>query len=442
MRGYFTPGVSCRSLVLIAVVFGLFGCNDVSSVTAPPPPPSPDSQLSSLTVTPGTLNPAFAGTTTSYTVDETSDITSVTVSAQTQNSGATVSINGGTATASQASQSVTLGGPGTSTPISIVVTAPSGTQNTYIVTVTRASLNGNNSLQNLTISPGTLSPSFDQNTLNYSDDVANTVTSVNVTATLQDANATMAINGQPTNSGQIRNIVLNPPGTSTTVSIAVTARNGSQKTYVVTVNRAGLATDDNLSALSVSPGALSPSFSPSTLNYTVAEASSVTSVTVSATKSDPNATMSGSLTAGPGTAGASAVIPLGGAGTTTVVSITVTAANGTTSQTYTIAVTRSALSSNNNLSALSVSAGALTPAFAPTTLNYTVTAPTGTSTTTVTATVADSSATLKINGSAATSGQAFGPIVLVPGQNPAINIDVTAQNGTTTQRYTVTITVK
>ena len=115
-----------------------------------------------------------------------------------------------------------------------------------------------------------------------------------------------------------------------------------------------------------------------------------------------------------------------------------TAPNGD-QKTYTVLVNRAAivLSGNNNLSALAVSAGALVPAFDPATTNYDVLLPIGTDTT-VTATVADSTATLTINGSPATSGVESASIPLAQGANP-ISIVVTAENGTT-KTYTVIVT--
>ncbi len=226
-----TIGNTCSVVILLlAAAFGLNGCSDVSKAPAPAPVVSPDATLSNLTISPGTLQPTFSSDVITYTVAETTSVSSVTVTAQPQIAGATISINGQTTM----NLSVTLGPAGSNTPISIVVTAPSGSQNTYIVTVNRAALAGNNSLQSLTVSPGTLAPAFDANALNYSDDVASSVSSVTVTATLQDTNASMTVNGQATNSGQARTITLGAAGASTLVTIVVTAPNVTQKTYTVT----------------------------------------------------------------------------------------------------------------------------------------------------------------------------------------------------------------
>ena len=117
----------------------------------------------------------------------------------------------------------------------------------------------------------------------------------------------------------------------------LTAPDGSAKTYVITVTRLVPSSDNNLLLLTVASGSLSPGFSPNILNYDVT--SSAGSLTVSATKSDPDAVMSGSVTAGTGVATGQATIPLGGPGTITRISITVTAPTGA-SKTSTITVSR------------------------------------------------------------------------------------------------------
>jgi hypothetical protein len=130
---------------------------------------------------------------------------------------------------------------------------------------------------------------------------------------------------------------LDGPGTSKNVSITVSAPNGSSKTYTIFTTRLLPGINNKLSSLTVAPGSLSPGFSPNIPNYDVQ--SSAASVTVSATKADPDAVMSGSVAAGTGVTTGQATIPLGGPGTTTRIPITVTAPNGA-SMTYTISVIR------------------------------------------------------------------------------------------------------
>jgi Tfp pilus assembly protein PilV len=238
-----------------------------------------------------------------------------------------VSINGQTTT----SRSVTLGAAGSSTPISIIVTAPNGSQKPYSVVVNRAALGGNNNLQSLSVSPGSLSPVFNANTQDYTVNVTSDVGSVTVTAIPQDGSATVSINGQTTTS---RSVTLGGVGSSTLVSIIVTAPNGSQKPYSVIVNRAVASGNAGLSSLTVSAGTLTPTFlapgTPGMPGYTVGVLpNTVTSFTVTAVKADLSATLtiSPSATVNP--------LPAGN----TVFTIVVTAQAGN-SLTYFVTVTR------------------------------------------------------------------------------------------------------
>ena len=86
-------------------------------------------------------------------------------------------------------------------------------------------------------------------------------------------------------------------------------------------------------------------------------------------------------------------------------------------------------SSNNALSALTVSAGTLTPAFDPAVTEYTLSLPQGTEKLTLTATPSDSNATV----------QGDGELTLQEGEN-TLSLVVTAENGDT-KTYTVTAKV-
>lgn len=215
--------------------------------------------------------------------------------------------------------------------VSVVVSNPPSSSRTYTVLLKRAGLAGNNSLATLLVSPGTLAPDFNANTLSYTVDVANNVTSLTVTPTLSDPGATMAVNGQPTISGQARTITLGPAGQPTNIPVVVTAQNGNVKNYLVTVSR-GVSSNNNLQSLTVSPGTLNPSFNVNRTSYTVNVASTVTSVTVTPRQQDPAATII-VQPANP--------VQLGAPGSNTPLIITVTAQNGT-QKTYTVGIVRAA----------------------------------------------------------------------------------------------------
>jgi hypothetical protein len=202
----------------------------------------------------------------------------------------------------------------------------------------------------LTVRLSTSSPnliSFSPNTTSYTVDVGSGVSTITVTPTLQDPAATLTVtsNGpQPiTTSGQARTIPLRDAGLSTTINIVVSAPNGSQKPYTITVDRTAPpppSGNNNLSTLSVRVGnavqALSPTFTSGTTVYTVNVGGDVTSVTVTATLQDTAASM---LINGQGTSSgvASAPITLGGQGSSTDISSIVIAPNGNR-KTYNITV--------------------------------------------------------------------------------------------------------
>ena len=323
-------------LFLLFATLSLNACSDSNNVTGPPEPVplSPDAKLSSLTVNTGPLDPAFSSDIANYTVDVATSVTSVTVTARPQNASASMTVNG-QVTASGQGRTISLGVAGSSTPIPIVVTAVNGSQNTYIVTVNRAALGGNNNLQSLTVSQGTLNPAFNASTRNYAVNVASTVTSVTVTAQAQDAGATVSINDQTTTS---LTVTLGAEGSSTPISIEVTAPNGNQKTYIVLVNRAAivLSGNNNLSGLVVSVGSLDPPFDAGTTSYNVQAPLFTADATVTATAADSTATLS--INGSPAVSGvASAIIPL--AIGVNPISIAVTAENGS-QKTYTVTITR------------------------------------------------------------------------------------------------------
>ena len=424
-RIFATAGPYLVTLLVFTLGFSAYGCSDSGSV-------SPVVELASLSVSPGTLQPSFSGSNTEYTVDLSNNVTSVTVTAQPAVAGDSVTINGQATT----SRSIDLGEAGTTTPVNVVVSESGTNSRTYTVLFRKASLTGNNSLRSLSISPGSLEPGFNANTLSYEVSVASNVTSLRVTPTLADSAATMTVNGQTAASGQAQTIPLRDPGLATILTITVTAQNGSQKPYFITVNRTAQSSDNNLERLVVTPGSLDPSFASGTLAYEVEVATGITSVEVSATKSDPNAVISGSL---PNQG--RATILLDGPGTSKTVSITVTAPNGNR-KTYTVIVTRLAPSTDSNLSSLTVSSGSLNPGFAAGTLNYTVDVASSVDTITISAVKSDPNAVMSSSGGViAPPGDPTGS-VSVPlglGTSTSTTIAVTAEDRVTTKTYRITV---
>ena len=209
----------------------------------------------------------------------------------------------------------------------------------------------------------------------------------------------------------------------------------------VTINRPDTpSTDAYLRALTLSGIVLEhdrttfypPGFSPLVFSYTPSVAYSLTETTVAPTVNH---------------SGASYVIKLGGITDadgvialsvgSNVITIEVTAEDGETPQTYTVTVTRAAPPSTDaTLSALTLS-GIDFGTFDSTTTSYTAQVANSVTQTTVTPTVKDSGATHVIKLGGVTD--ADGVVSLSVGSN-VITVEVTAEDESVTQTYTVTVT--
>ncbi len=321
-------GQCLASILSLTLVLSASGCKDTGSISE-----GPQVRLSGLSVSEPGLQPAFSSTITTYTLNVPPTVASVTVTATPEDSSTSIKIDG-TATRSL---SKTLNFPGSDTLIPITL-EQSGSQSSYVITVHR----DNNILSSLTVSVGTVTPVFSPATLDYTVDVATGLSSLTVTATVQDSNASLMINGQGISSGQPREISpLAPPGSDTLLTILVQAPSGAEKTYTLTVKRPLPSSNAALSALTVSASNLIPGFTADTLPYTLTVPASVDSLTVTATKSDPNAVMSasGAVIAPAGVATGSVSSALG-LGTMTLFTITVIAQDGVSTRLYTITVFR------------------------------------------------------------------------------------------------------
>ena len=284
--------------------------------------------------------------------------------------------------------------------VEVMVTAEDGTTTmTYTVTVTL--LSSDATLASLSLSDITLSPDFDSATTEY------TATVAYVEATTVEAMATHSgatIDG----AGEMSLMV-----GDNTVEVMVTAEDGTTTmTYTVTVTL--LSSDATLASLSLSDITLSPDFDSATTEYT-ATVAYVEATTVEAMATHSGATIDGagemSLMVGDNT-----------------VEVMVTAEDGTTTMTYTVTVTL--LSSDATLASLSLSDITLSPDFDSATTEYTATVA-YVEATTVEAMATHSGAT--IDGA--------GEMSLMVGDN-TVEVMVTAEDGTTTMTYTVTVTVE
>jgi len=216
----------------------------------------------------------------------------------------------------------------------------------------------------------------------------------------------------------------------------VTAQDGViTQTYTVSIT-VPPSTDATLSSLKISKGTLSPVFIRTTLGYTASVANTVASITVTPTANASVSTIKvNGANVTSGTASGAITLNIG----VNTINVAVLAQDGTTTETYTITVTKA--SNNAYLANLSVQTATLSPAFAFKTLAYTSSVPNSTSTVTVTPSVLDLTASsITVNGTAVANKTASNPIALAAGSTTTITVVVTAQDETTTATYTITIT--
>jgi hypothetical protein len=109
-----------------------------------------------------------------------------------------------------------------------------GNLNTVSVYHNTSSNNAN--LSSLTISSGTLSPSFSASNTSYNTTITNGTTSIRLNPTREDVNASITINGAAATSGVLSGAIPLNIG-SNTITIIVTAEDATTKTYTLTVNR-------------------------------------------------------------------------------------------------------------------------------------------------------------------------------------------------------------
>lgn len=210
---------------------------------------------------------------------------------------------------------------------------PSAFSNTVIPS--SQSSGGKITLQSLMLANGTLLPAFQSSITDYKVTVANPVDATTITASVYDPNSKLTINGQAVMSGAGYPINLSVGDNE--IVLEVTAPDGVTKgAYKVDVNRLPSA-NSMLTALNVSEGDLSPSFSRGTLHYAVTVPNGVSRTTVTSLVYDPAATLwLNGIKQESGKASAPIELQAG----TNTVTVTVVAQDGVTKTNYTITVTR------------------------------------------------------------------------------------------------------
>lgn len=189
------------------------GGGSTPSVAAP--------SLTALSISSGTLSPSFKSGTKTYTASVGADVSSIKVSA-TAASGSSLVSGYGTRTVN-----LNYG----ANKVQVKVKNSAGTTKTYTITVTRADNRSTvNTLSNLTVGSGTLSPAFSSSVNSYTVDVDNSVSSITIDATLTDNKSSFVSGYGPSTSAL-------EPGVNK-LYIKIKSESGVVNVYDITVNRA------------------------------------------------------------------------------------------------------------------------------------------------------------------------------------------------------------
>ena len=441
---------------------------------------SDDADLLALSLSDLTLSPAFASDKISYMARATYGTDETTVS-YTPDIGAMVAIQDGN-DAALADNDMAASGhqvaldAGDTTTIAVVVTAEDdGTTKTYTITVYRENLVRSDdpslaTANGLTLADGTTPITFDFAPVNksYNVRVANGVDAVTVAANTTHMGAMAVITPSDQDSLTDGHQVLLAAGAKTNIMVEVTAEDGSATdTYNITVyrNRRVPVDDADLLGLSLSDVTLSPEFASNKTSYMARAEYSTDKVTVS-TMTDVGATVARSAVTDGGSpvtedadADASGYQVVLTAGSNTVITVTVTAENTTTTKPYTVTVYRENLPPSDNAllaaanatpAGLTLNAGAadgtaLTNSdnsfeYAPDDMSYpNVRVGNSVQMITVGATPAHLGAMRMITPADQDSLTPGHQVILGAGAKTDIMVEVTAEDGTTMETYSITV---
>lgn len=235
----------------------------------------------------------------------------------------------------------------------VYATAQNGTKGSdYTITIERDSYDTDNELSGIKIDGVTI-PGFSSSNINYTYNVPNSTTQLNISATTSGTNAT------------IKTDLSSPFGLAVgenTITITVAAEDGSIKNYTILVIRDAVA---RLETLEVEDQEIDPVFDPEHLSYTVTLPYEKTQANVIATVSAANVnnltvTGTGIVNINPGE--------------TKNVRIVVRTKSGENNTTYTVSITREIGNADNYLTSLQIN-GTDLEGFSSYVYNYTIVLP-------------------------------------------------------------------
>lgn len=431
-------------LALLLTSCGSSGSSGGSSPEQPVTPLGSDASLSSLSFTSGrNMYPEFSPSATIYRASFDYGTTSAVLSATASDSKASlVIVSGATRVTSIGNANTTLTLTGGPNRVDILVTAEDGTTTrTYTIDAFVSSSGlpeapeppegSDASLSSFSVS-GTPWNLYHPQTV-YWHGVSNGSTSEVVSATASDGGASLTIIGGASSVTGVGDVTTMVPITigQNRVDIIVTAQDGATtRTYTFGLFRFP-SSNANLSNLEISGATLNSHFNYYWLDYTAVVPSGTTSVDVNATLQDElaNVTINGGT-------GTNVPIAVG----ENTIAIEVTAEDGTTTNTYTIVVTR-LTADIANLSDLKLPVSTWDSPFDTEQSDYTLTVGAFSRNLQLTPTAEDAAAQITVNGTVVGSGSASDAITLAEGPN-LITINVTSADGTAARTYTLAVNLQ
>lgn len=200
----------------------------------------------------------------------------------------------------------------------------------------------NANLSALVINTATLVPDFATNTLSYTAEVGNTVTTVTITPTTQVASSTVTVSGSAVNSGTASPTITLVVG-DTSVPVIVTAEDGTQRTYTIVITRLPPPSSNaDLSDLTLTVAALDQIFDANVFDYTSSSGFFGSSTQVVAQADDPAASLT--VSGDPAQSGVPSAPQELAVGNTTL-TVEVLAEDTVTTQSYDVVATRGPLGS-------------------------------------------------------------------------------------------------
>ncbi|AOH53131.1 hypothetical protein ABE28_002120 [Peribacillus muralis] len=184
--------------------------------------------LSKLEIDGATLNQGFSESILDYRATAENDVEKITLQAESRSGDATIFVNGTKLTNGMANLPLQTG----MNTFEITVSDDVNETVTYTVKVEKLQ-SGDNHLNSIGLSQGSLA--FDPNVTAYFASVENKVKSVTISPSLRDSNAHVMVNGMDAVKSGVK---VELPIGETAVKIIVTAENGDERTYTLTLTRA------------------------------------------------------------------------------------------------------------------------------------------------------------------------------------------------------------